>query len=113
MSYKISLLENLLTKNNVHLQGIKRVFINNDETNSALTQFAQGVMQPGHESGIHCHATMDEYFFFIKGTATYFIDSQKIEIKPNTFVRIPAETNHNLINSGETALEFVYFGIAV
>lgn len=98
---------------NAHLSGVKRVFVNNDQTESALTQFAYGYMQPGESSGLHKHNTMDEYFYFIKGTGHYVLGDEEISVEPSMFVRVPATVLHNLSQTGNETLEFVYFGIAV
>lgn len=76
-------------------------------------QFAHGCMQPGQESGVHSHATMDEYFYFIKGDGVYTIDDQEYKVAAETFTRIGAGSKHNLKNNSTVPLEFVYFGVAV
>jgi mannose-6-phosphate isomerase-like protein (cupin superfamily) len=106
-------LEDIKGEPTAHLSGLKRVFLNNSETNSKLTQFAHGKFLPGEVCELHAHPTMDELFYFINGTGVYFIDDQEIALKPGTFLRIPAKSEHKLINNGENNLEFVYFGIAL
>jgi len=106
-------LNNIVDEINNHQSGVKRVFINNSQTNSALTQLAYGFMGPGELSGLHTHKTMDEYFFFIKGTGVCILDQKEIQITPSSFLRIPATTPHNLIQTGHQTLEFVYFGVAI
>ena len=113
MDYKFSLLGELPGLDNAHLQGIKQVFMTSEETNSALTQFAYGVMEPGQQSGDHIHSTMDEYFYFITGSGTCAIAEEIIQLEPSGFLRIPAAVKHNLINNGSEKLVFIYFGIAV
>ncbi len=112
MSFKALLAKQIKAEANSHSQGIKRVFINNNDTTTALTQFAYGIMEPDEQSGTHSHKTMDEYFYFISGNGIYEINDQIIEIVPETFVCIPRGNKHNLINKSDKALEFVYFGIA-
>lgn len=111
MNFKAALLQQLEKEKNSHLQGIKQVFIQNSDTDSALTQLAYGCMLEGQESGLHFHETMDEYFFFLKGTAVYEIDGQAVNVSPSSFFRVPAGIPHNLIHTGKEPLEFVYFGI--
>ncbi len=109
----VAVLEQLIKIENSHAQGFKSVFLTNEDTSSALTQFAYGYMSHGDESGLHVHKTMDEYFFFIKGNAEFQIGGITVPVKPSTFIRVPAGEPHNLINNHNNQLEFVYFGIAV
>jgi mannose-6-phosphate isomerase-like protein (cupin superfamily) len=111
---EIALLDNLKSELNAHLQGLKRVFIRNDDNNdTTLTQFAYGYMSKGDQSGMHVHATMDEYFFIISGEGILLSGEESFSLMPSSFVRIPAGNNHNLMNGNNQTLEFVYFGIAV
>src|SRR5205085_12601721 len=106
-------LHDLKAESNSHQSGIKRVFVNREMTNSALTQFAHGTLTTGQESGFHSHATMDEYFYFIDGNGEYVISDNVVAATAETFIRIPAGSVHNLRNVGDTDLVFVYFGIAL
>ena len=95
-----------------HLSGLKKVFLASQDTETALTQFAFGIFEPGEICPRHRHPTMEELFYFMKGEGEYEIGNQIVDIKPGTFLRIPANTDHQLVNSGNGTLEFVYFGIA-
>ncbi len=106
-------LENIEGEPTAHLSGLKKVFLGNHDTVSKLTQFAYGTFKPGEICEEHVHPTMDEHFFFIDGNGTYKVDHEEVEIKPGCFLRIPAGKKHELINTGETDLNFVYFGIAL
>lgn len=108
-----TLLKDLKTESNSHSQGFKSVFIKNEDTPSSLTQYAYGTISKGHASGFHSHQSMDEYFYFLKGRGFFYIENENFEIAPNSFVRIPANINHNLTNDNEEPLEFIYFGIAL
>lgn len=106
-------LENIKTISTKHLTGVKQVFLSNEDTESALTQFAYGVLKPGERTELHKHDSMVECFYFISGTGEYHIDDSIIEVKADTFVHIPYGINHDLANIGNEELRFVYFGIAV
>ena len=112
-SLLFSLLSNLKEESNSHLQGTKRVFIKNNDTDTPLTQFAHGAMKKGEESGLHSHKTMDEYFYFIKGNGLFIIEAEIFDVVHSSFIRVPAGTLHNLKNENDEILEFVYFGIAL
>lgn len=110
ISKRLSDIEGELT---AHLSGFKQVFLCNEDTDSKLTQFAYGVFKPGEFCPSHKHATMEECFFFLKGTGVYVVGAREILLEPNTFLRIPANEAHELKNTGSVNLEFVYFGIAI
>ena len=42
-----------------HGAGVKRVFLNKDDSNTALTQIAWSCFKPGEYCGMHTHLTMD------------------------------------------------------
>jgi mannose-6-phosphate isomerase-like protein (cupin superfamily) len=96
-----------------HQIGEKFVFLTQQDTNTALTQFALGTLMPGEEVEPHLHPTMEECFYFISGVGEYMIDGALYNIKPSSFVRIPANLLHSLKTTGNDPLTFVYFGIAV
>ena len=105
----LSHLERELT---AHAQGIKQVFLRNDDTPTSVTQVAYGTFAPTDYCELHTHPTMEECFFFTKGTGIYVVGDQIIRLKPGVFVRIPAGVPHRLETTGAEPLEYVYFGVA-
>jgi mannose-6-phosphate isomerase-like protein (cupin superfamily) len=97
---------------NAHGVGAKRAFLNNEDTPTKLTQFAYSKLQPGEICGLHTHVTMEEYFFFLSGTAKYFVGEEVYNVEKGSFLRIPANTYHELRNNNTEELEIIYFGIA-
>lgn len=104
--------DELLAITTAHGQGEKFVFLKNGETATALTQFAYGIFQPGEVCSRHAHETMEEYFYFLKGSGEYIVGDENIQLQEGVFLRIPAKTPHELKAIGNMPLEFVYFGIA-
>ena len=95
-----------------HSSGVKKVFIKNDDTETALTQFAWSKLKSGESCKNHLHPTMDEYFFVYKGSGTYVIDKEQLQIQEGDFIRIPANTAHSLfVSNTDVSLELVYLGI--
>lgn len=94
-----------------HLSGLKRVFLSNDETDTKLTQFAYGKFEPGDKTDMHRHSSMMECFYFIEGNGQYHVGDQVVDLRPGTFVKIPCNTDHQLMNNGDKPLVFVYFGV--
>lgn len=95
-----------------HFQGSKQVFLRNTDTPTAVTQVAYGVFSHQDYCDMHSHSTMEECFFFLKGTGIYTVGEQQIALLPGVFVRIPATVPHRLEATGAEPLEYVYFGVA-
>jgi len=106
----IDSIEDVLT---AHLSGSKKVLLNAQQTGNAITQIAVGNLKAGEKVEEHTHATMNEYFYFLKGKGEYLINGQSYELTKGTFVLIPAKAKHALSNTGEDDLEFFYFGVAI
>ena len=96
----------------VHGEGNKYVFLKNEDSVSALTQFAYGKFVPGEVCAEHLHPTMEECFYFLKGTGIYRIGGEVYPLEPGMFLRIPPGVPHQLEATGTENLEFVYFGVA-
>ncbi len=105
----LSTLEHELT---AHAQGAKQVFLRNSDTPTNVTQVAYGTFSRADYCDLHTHATMEECFFFLKGTGVYIVGDQSIALHHGVFVRIPAGVPHRLEATGEEPLEYVYFGVA-
>ena len=95
-----------------HGTGFKKVFIRNEDDDTALTQFAYSHFKSGEYCELHSHPTMDEYFFVYKAGGTYHIGDESVSIKEGDFIKIPANTDHKLyLSENDSNLELVYFGI--
>ena len=107
-------LNNIEPISTAHGTGNKQVFLSNKETANKLTQFAYGILKPGEKCKEHIHPTMEEYFYFIKGSGIYYIEKEKYNLNNGTFLRIASGKKHKLVckTSSKENLEFAYFGIA-
>jgi mannose-6-phosphate isomerase-like protein (cupin superfamily) len=61
---------------------------------------------PGGGSSRH-HHDYNHAFYFLSGTAHVEIGEQTWDIGPGTFVKVPANEEHSLINSGTEDLIFL------
>lgn len=95
-----------------HAQGAKQVFLRNDDSPTNVTQVAYGVFAATDFCDLHAHPTMEECFFFLKGTGRYTVGDQVVDLQTGVFVRIPAGVPHRLEATGAEPLEYVYFGVA-
>ncbi|MGV9803082.1 cupin domain-containing protein [Mycobacterium sp. NPDC003449] len=66
-----------------------------------LTRFG-----PGGRSAPH-HHDYNHAFYFLLGTARVQLGEQFRETKPGTFVKIPANMLHSLVNTGSEDLVFL------
>ena len=96
-----------------HGEGEKFVFLKQEDTTTAITQFAFGKFLPGEECALHLHPTMEECFYFIDGEGEYTVNDVVYMIRPKCFLRIPVNTMHALKATGDQPLTFVYFGVAI
>ena len=96
-----------------HQRGSKFVFLKNEDTNSAITQFALGELAPGESTGAHAHKTMEECFYFLSGEGVFVIGGIEYTVGKGSFTRVPAGVSHTLSAKGEEKLSFVYYGVAV
>lgn len=105
-------LASLANEPTAHLQGSKKVFLRAADTGTMVTQVAYGVFTKNDYCEMHTHHTMEECFYFIHGTGIYTIETTKIPLEAEVFVRIPAGVPHRLEATGDEALEYIYFGVA-
>ncbi len=77
-----------------------------------MTQIAFGTFNAGESCPMHSHETMDEYFFFLKGTGTYIIGEETVDLEENLLVEVPAGIAHQLQADRGEKLEFIYWGVA-
>jgi len=105
-------LSNIIPVPTAHDEGLKYVFLKNEDTPTKLTQFAYGEFKPGEKCEMHLHKTMEECFYFLSGEGEYSINGNTYKLEAGVFLRIPAQAPHELRALGDEPLKFVYFGIA-
>lgn len=104
-------LKDILPRLTSHGIGEKRVLLSGDETETAVTQIAVTTLHAGETASGHSHATMEEYFFFLKGEAALTIDGKRIRCHEGDFVQITKGTSHTL--EAVSDVEVMTIGIAV
>jgi mannose-6-phosphate isomerase-like protein (cupin superfamily) len=66
-------------------------------------------LKPQELIGEHKTENKEEVLIILKGNATvYYGKSKKIKVAQKSFVFIPAETVHNVKNTGDKILQYVY-----
>jgi len=66
-------------------------------------------MPAGTREKKHYHEKASQYFFILKGTATFEIEGEVIEAGTQKLVEIKPLQKHLISNNGEEDLEFILF----
>lgn len=56
---------------------------------------------------LHYHEKAQQFFFILKGIATFEVEEQLFAVKENEGFHIPAGKKHRIINKASTDLEFI------
>lgn len=59
-------------------------------------------LKPKEDIGMEKHDTVDQFFRFEKGEGKVIMNGEEQMLKDGDAVLVPAETNHNIINTSET-----------
>jgi mannose-6-phosphate isomerase-like protein (cupin superfamily) len=63
---------------------------------------------PAHTSeGLHFHSIAQQFFFILKGTATFQIEGEVFEVNENAGLHILPHQKHRIFNHTELTLEFL------
>jgi mannose-6-phosphate isomerase-like protein (cupin superfamily) len=66
-------------------------------------------LKPNQHTPVDRHPTFDQIFYILKGTAEVSVGSETIQVKPQTFVYIPRNTDHSVRPTSGSGLEYLYF----
>ncbi|MAQ77159.1 cupin [Candidatus Campbellbacteria bacterium] len=94
-----------------YIQNIEEITKNNDNFRKVLYtgKFSQLVvmsLKPGEDIGQEVHEVNDQFFRFESGKAKVFIDGNETEVTDDWAVIVPAGSEHNVTNIGDTDLKF-------
>lgn len=67
----------------------------------------QELMPSGTKEKLHFHTKAQQFFFILKGTATFYIDEKKEIVAEQKGIAIQAKTAHFIANETEEDLEFL------
>ena len=67
------------------------------------------VLAPGQGVSTHRHDAEDDSFLVLEGTLTVTLgeEAEEVQAGPGTFVLIPCDTPHAIVNTGPTDVRFV------
>lgn len=74
--------------------------------NAALS-VKQERMQAGTAEALHYHQYAQQFFFILKGTATFEIEGETIIVNEQEGIHIPAGRKHRINNTTSSAIEFI------
>ena len=63
-------------------------------------------LQPGEEIGEEVHHDGDQFFRVEAGTGEVLIDGKRTPIEDDDAIIVPAGARHNVMNTGDTPLQF-------
>jgi mannose-6-phosphate isomerase-like protein (cupin superfamily) len=64
-------------------------------------------MPAGASEALHYHAQAQQFFFMLKGEASFEIENQTVVVKEQEGIHIPAGKKHRIINHTQSAIEFI------
>ncbi len=65
------------------------------------------IMQSGTREQLHFHSIAQQFFFVLKGNATFYLGNEKQIISEQKGLLIYSKIEHYVINEAEEPLEFV------
>jgi len=67
----------------------------------------QELMPANTAESLHYHKNAQQFFFILKGNATFEVEGQIFSVKENEGFHIPAGKKHRIVNNANTDLEFI------
>lgn len=67
----------------------------------------QEKMHPHTSEGLHFHNNAQQFFYILKGTATFRLEENTFEVKENNGFHILPHQQHQIFNHTEQDLEFL------
>ncbi len=64
-------------------------------------------MPPGTSEALHYHQYAQQFFFILKGTASFEIETESIIVEAQEGIHIPAGKKHRISNPAGEDLEFI------
>jgi mannose-6-phosphate isomerase-like protein (cupin superfamily) len=67
----------------------------------------QEVMPPCTKEQLHYHLSAQQFFYILRGTATFYVDSVREMVREQWGLLIPAGATHFIANETDAPLEFL------
>ncbi|MPS73937.1 MAG: cupin domain-containing protein [Chryseobacterium sp.] len=75
--------------------------------NSENLSIKQETMPPHSKEQLHFHKNAQQFFFILKGKATFVVDEEVFEVAENSGFHITPNKNHLIENKSDVDLEFL------
>ena len=75
--------------------------------NSNDLSIKQESMPSGTKEKLHFHSTAQQFFYVLKGTATFYIEHEKQNVNAQQGIKISPNTKHFIANETEKRLDFL------
>jgi len=75
--------------------------------NTNSLSIIQEKMPPKTEESLHFHSKAQQFFFILKGTATFEVNKKSYEVKENNGFHILSNEIHKVYNKSDKDLEFI------
>lgn len=76
-------------------------------TETSSLSVKQEAMPAGTKEQLHFHTNAQQFFFILKGTATFYVDGTKAIIGERQGLLIDKNSNHFIANETNEPLEFI------
>ena len=77
--------------------------------NRADAAIKQELMPPQTTEKLHFHTHAEQFFFILRGQATFLIEGEHFNVESNTGLQIRAGQKHKIMNLSGVDLEFILF----
>jgi mannose-6-phosphate isomerase-like protein (cupin superfamily) len=84
------------------------IYISNKGDNADSISICTEEVLPGNSIPLHKHLNEDEMFFFNKGSGTFLLNEEEIQISGGSTAFVPKGTWHGLRNTGTELLVFTF-----
>ncbi|HRH46809.1 MAG TPA: cupin domain-containing protein [Pyrinomonadaceae bacterium] len=74
---------------------------------SAVLSVKQEKMPSGTREKLHFHSQAQQFFFILKGSATFYLEGEKVEVSAQKGLLIKPNTKHFIANETDESLEFL------
>jgi len=88
---------------------LNKIMVDNISVNNPPFSVGIGIYRQGEKAEMHAHAKEVEVMLFLKGSGIIRLpDGSDIELKPNRLLYFPPGEAHQIFNTGQEPLEFLF-----
>ncbi len=108
---KVNLAEVMLEKTHGG-PGHKRALVKKEEVRNNNLMFMNEVYVPPKSTiKMHVHPDLEEIHYFVLGTGKMLIGNEFVNVKKGDRIIVPPQNNHGVMNTGNSMMKYICFGI--